>query len=83
MTEAYTSLPNNLKYYGRINKNGEVVEYGAHLPFNFNLISRTNRSTKADEFQTHIESWIDGMPKGKAIQANWLVSFIVYKSSKS
>lgn len=73
MTEAYTSLENNLRYYGEV-KDGQIVRYGSQIPFNFDLITRTNINTKAPEFEEHIESWINGMPKAKGIQANWVVS---------
>lgn len=72
MTEAYTSLANNLKYYGRV-KDGEIVEYGSQIPFNFDLISRTRMWSKASDFKTHVNAWLNGMPKGKGIEANWVV----------
>lgn len=75
MTEAYTSLPNNLRYYGKV-ENGEILEYGSQIPFNFDLITRTNRTSNALEFKQHIEAWIDGMPNGKGIHANWVVRSI-------
>lgn len=75
MTEAYTSLPNNLRYYGQV-ENGKVVRYGSQIPFNFDMITRTNKDTKAPEFKEHILSWIEGMPKARGIQANWVVSGI-------
>lgn len=77
MTEAYTSLPNNLRYYGRV-EDGKVVEYGSQVPFNFDLVMRTNRFTKASEFKARIESWINAMPKGEGIEANWVVSRLVF-----
>lgn len=73
MTEAYTSLENNLRYYGQV-KNGKIVRYGSQIPFNFDMITRTNKYTKAPEFKEHILSWIEGMPKGQGIQANWVVN---------
>lgn len=72
MTEAYTSLENNLRYYGVV-ENGEIVRYGSQIPFNFDLLTRTNKWTKASEYKEHIEDWINGMPKGKGIHANWVV----------
>lgn len=77
MTEAYSSLPNNLRYYGRV-ENGEIVEYGSQIPFNFDLITGTGRWSKASEFKQHIEAWINGMPKGKGIHANWVVCSFFY-----
>lgn len=81
MTEAYTSLPNTLRFYGRV-ENGEIVEYGSHIPFNFELISKTKRSSTAPEFKEHILDWINGMPKGKGIEANWVVSSIFETNMK-
>lgn len=66
MTEAYTSLENTIKFYGNATVNG------SHIPFNFELISHTNRDTNAKDFKKNIESWLNVMPKGK--QANWVVS---------
>lgn len=73
MTEAYTSLANNLRYYGQV-ENGRVVRYGSQIPFNFDMITRTNKYTKAPEFKEHILSWIEGMPVAKGIMPNWVVS---------
>lgn len=72
MTEAYTSFENNLRYYGVI-ENGEIVRYGSQIPFNFDLLTRTNKYTKAGEFKEHIEGWMNVMPKAKKIHANWVV----------
>lgn len=72
MTEAYTSFENNLRYYGRV-ENGTIVEYGSQVPFNFDLITRTNKFSSASEFKGHIEAWMNGMPKGKQIHANWVL----------
>lgn len=73
MTEAYTSLPNILRYFGRV-ENGKIVEYGSHVPFNFDLISSVNKLSPASEFKKHIEIWINSMPEGEGIEANWVVS---------
>lgn len=72
MTEAYTSLPNTLKFYGKV-ENGEIVRYGSQIPFNFELISKTKEATTSYEYKAHIEHWLNGMPKGKHIHANWVV----------
>lgn len=73
MSEAYTTLPNTLRFYGKV-ENSEITVYGAHIPFNFELISKTNMGTTAYEYKAHIENWLNGMPKGKKIHANWVVS---------
>lgn len=72
MTEAYTSLENTLRYYGQV-ENGKIVRYGSQIPFNFDMITGTNKYTKAPEFKEHILSWIEGMPKGQGIHANWVI----------
>lgn len=72
MSEAYTTLPNTLRFYGKV-ENGEVSVYGAHIPFNFELISKTSMGTTAYEYKAHIEHWLEGMPKGNKIHANWVV----------
>lgn len=73
MSEAYTTLPNTLKFYGKV-ENGEITEYGSHIPFNFELISKTKTDTTSYEFKAHIQHWLNGMPKGNQIHANWVVS---------
>lgn len=72
MTEAYTSLPNTLRFYGKIEDN-KITQYGAQIPFNFELISKTSQKSTAFDFKTHIDNWIQGMPKGHGIEANWVV----------
>lgn len=75
MTEAYSdTLELLMKYYGRA-ENGHIVEYGAQIPFNFNLI-HTGIETSAWEFQRLIKEFMDHMPKGEKIHANWVVSDI-------
>lgn len=78
MTEGYATLEYMIKYYGSI-EDGRIVRYGAQVPFNFLLITYTNMGTKTYEYKNHIESWMKSMPKGKGIEANWLVSFQLLK----
>lgn len=73
MTEGYANLTFMLKYYGTI-ENGRIVRYGSQIPFNFLLISFTNEGTKSHEYKKNIEDWLNNMPKGNKIQANWVVS---------
>lgn len=73
MTEAYTSLTNALRFYGKTS-NGVVTQYGAHVPFNFELIGQTNINSTASDFKKHIFDWINGIPKGAKLHANWVVS---------
>lgn len=74
MTEAYTSLKNTLRFYGKV-ENGVVMQYGSQIPFNFELISKTTAASTSADFKTHIEGWLNGMPKGNGIHANWVVSW--------
>lgn len=73
MTEAYTSLPNTLKFYGKV-EDGVVTKYGSQIPFNFELISKTSKASTSYDFKTNIDNWLNGMPKAKGIHANWVVS---------
>lgn len=72
MTEAYTSLEKTVQYYGKV-ENGRVVEYGAQIPFNFQLMGSSMSSTAFD-FKKSIIKFIDNLPKGGKIHANWVVS---------
>lgn len=74
MTEAYSTLNNTIRYYGRA-ENGVIVEKGSQIPFNFQLIE-TNVSTTALEFKKLIMGFIKRLPKGEKIEANWVVSEI-------
>lgn len=75
MTEAYSTLNNTIRYYGRA-ENGKIVEKGAQIPFNFQLMG-TNFSTTAVEYKKIITGFIKRLPKGEKIEANWVVSEIV------
>lgn len=77
MSEAYTNLPNTLRFYGKV-ENNKITQYGAQIPFNFELISKTSKTSTAFDFKANIENWINGMPKGKGIEANWAVSIYNY-----
>lgn len=80
MTEAYSTLTNTIRYYGRV-ENGKIVEQGAQIPFNFQVIE-TNATTQAGEFKDLIKGFVKKLPKGKKIEANWVVS-TVSNNSKS
>lgn len=74
MTEAYSdTLELLMKYYGRPGIcNGQIEEYGAQIPFNFNLI-HTNYKTSAWEFERLIREFVNHLPHGEKIHANWVV----------
>lgn len=65
MTEAYTSLDNEIRFYGTADRNG------SQIPFNFELISYTNVNSTAADYKKHIDDWLNKVPKGKV--ANWVV----------
>lgn len=67
MTEAYTSLPNTLRFYGN------ATTKGSQIPFNFELISYTNMASKAGDYKKNIDNWMNGMPNGSEYRANWVV----------
>lgn len=73
MAEAYLATHLAVRYYGRV-KNGEIVEYGAQIPFNFELLSNTWMGTGSYGYIENIQKWLLNLPKGKSIQANWVVS---------
>lgn len=76
MTEAYTSLPNTVKFYGN------STFPGSQVPFNFELISYTNISSTAIDFKTNIDNWLKAMPNGTEYRANWVVSICVGAGGK-
>lgn len=75
MTEAYSTLQNTIRYYGRTDdvKAGQIVQYGAQIPFNFQLIN-TNSMSTAYEFRSLIANYLNSLPIGSDIQPNWVVS---------
>lgn len=80
MTEAYTALPNIMKYYGRVG-NGEITQQGAQVPFNFRLMG-SNFSTTATDFLKSIAGFVASMPKGEKIHANWLVNILQTQTTR-
>lgn len=80
MTESYTTLPNTIRYYGQV-ETEKIVRYGGQIPFNFQLIMNTNTSSKASDYKTIIEIWLNAMPKGDKIHANWVVCFEIMSNS--
>lgn len=71
MTEAYSSLKNTIRYYGRV-ADGKIVEKGAQIPFNFQLMDLGSKSS-TKELAGKISEFLKNMPKGEKIQANWVV----------
>lgn len=67
MIETYSAPAYSNQFYG--NKTTE----GAQIPFNFNLITRINTGSTADDIVEACDAWMNAMPAGKT--ANWVVSF--------
>uniref|UniRef100_A0A182TBL7 alpha-glucosidase n=1 Tax=Anopheles maculatus TaxID=74869 RepID=A0A182TBL7_9DIPT len=44
---------------------------GSHMPFNFQLIMRLDNNSKASDFKTVIDSWLDIIPSGHT--PNWVL----------
>lgn len=63
MIEAYANMTMTIKYY----------TYGAHFPFNFGLITDTDRDSTAADFKNVIDRWMTNMPFVNGT-ANWVVS---------
>uniref|UniRef100_A0A336LW94 CSON001904 protein n=1 Tax=Culicoides sonorensis TaxID=179676 RepID=A0A336LW94_CULSO len=74
MTEAYANLTFTMRYYGTNKDNN--LRLGAHLPFNFLLITDLNRDSSAPDFIHTINKWLTYMPNTLAsnvITANWVM----------
>lgn len=65
MTEAYSGLDGIIRYYG------DGKRKGAHIPFNFYLLSNTNKHSKAAVYKKLIEEFLSKVPAGS--EANWVV----------
>ncbi|XP_046668929.1 maltase A1-like isoform X2 [Homalodisca vitripennis] len=62
--EVYDTIPTTMKYYG----NGtESLEF----PFNFQLLTQGNQTTRPAELKQIIDDWMTAMPSGCV--ANWVV----------
>jgi alpha-glucosidase len=65
MVEAAARLDLQMQYYG----NGSTL--GAQIPFNFELMLKLNKSSKAQDYKTLIEQWLKAMPANQ--MANWVL----------
>lgn len=66
MTEAWSNLNVVSTYFN--DANGRK---GSQMPFNFQLIMRLDQTSKAADFKTVIDSWLDTVPTGHA--PNWVL----------
>lgn len=65
MTEAYATIDNQIRWYGTEERRG------AHMPFNFALISDLDRDSTASDFKGAIDGWLDRVPDFG--EANWVL----------
>lgn len=70
MTEAYTTLENQVRYYG----NG--VKNGSHIPFNFYVLQAIGKTSNGADHQKPIEEILNAIPAG--CEANWVVSTHIF-----
>uniref|UniRef100_A0A182QCM6 alpha-glucosidase n=1 Tax=Anopheles farauti TaxID=69004 RepID=A0A182QCM6_9DIPT len=66
MTEAWSGLDVVKTYFNDSNN-----RQGSQMPFNFQLIMRLDQNSKATDFKTVIDSWIDIIPAGHT--PNWVL----------
>ncbi|XP_058054151.1 probable maltase [Anopheles bellator] len=65
MAEAYTPLMNIIRLFG--DNNAE----GAHVPFNFEVLSNTFKDTTGKQFYDNIKRWLDVVPENRV--SNWVL----------
>lgn len=70
MVEAYTDIKLLMKYY----QNEDGTKMGAHIPFNFLLITDLDSKSTAHDFVHSINKWLDYKPILQT--SNWVVSII-------
>lgn len=67
MTESWSDIDKQQRFYGdRISRNG------SYIPFNFEMMKKANRGSKAKDFKKAVDDWLGPMPPD--VQANWVVS---------
>lgn len=66
MTEAYASIENQVRWYG-----SSEIRRGAHMPFNFALISELDVDSTAESFRDAVDLWVNAMPAYG--RANWVL----------
>jgi alpha-glucosidase len=68
MSEAYTSVPNVMRYY----VSDDRRKIGSHFAFNFMLINDVGPDTNAEGFKTIVlDRWFDALPEGRT--SNWVL----------
>lgn len=71
MTESYSS-PDVIKKFYR----SEDGKLGAHLPFNFQMITKIKNDSKAADIVKTISDWMENIAKDDV--TNWVVSAVAY-----
>ncbi|CRL00644.1 CLUMA_CG013904, isoform A [Clunio marinus] len=66
MTEAYATVEQQALWYGE----SETI-LGSHMPFNFQLITKLDKDSNANEFKEAIDEWMNAMPDYGV--ANWVM----------
>lgn len=66
MTEAYATIENQVRWYG-----SSEQRKGAHMPFNFALISNLDVNSTAENFNDAVNLWLNAMPDYG--RANWVL----------
>jgi alpha-glucosidase len=67
MTESYEPTDLIMLYYG------DGQRKGAHIPFNFQLLTGVNNDSTAGDYKRIVEEWLTNMPAGSS--PNWVVSW--------
>lgn len=68
VTEVYGDIQDVLKYYGT----EDGSELRAHVTFNFQLITKLNSNSTANQVANAVNEWLNQMPSNYI--ANWIVS---------
>lgn len=68
MTEAFTSVQNLMRYFG------DGQREGAHMPFNFDLITDVDGSSSANDIKRAVDKFLTYKPINQ--HANWVVSIV-------
>lgn len=63
-TEAYANVSTIVKYYC-------VEEESVTQPFGFELLTRIKKTSRAEDYRSVIQDWMDVIPDGKT--TNWVV----------
>lgn len=67
MTEAYAEVPDQVRWYG-----SNATVQGAHMPFNFQLITELHKDSNAADFHTAVNRWLNAKPTWGTV-ANWVL----------